>query len=136
MTSLLILVGSVDKVMHVNIHLKMDIDEVVTTGVRPHFDVLWALMMSSLFFLCVAFLRHQRRLRYFSVAFQGLKMQSYMPRLMHWVPLFFGDIPHDVPGALSLLDGTSSVGAARFHGDTPLRLHCPDDMKVSGSSAT
>ena len=35
MTSLLILVGSVDKVMHVNICLKMDVDKVVTTGVRP-----------------------------------------------------------------------------------------------------
>ena len=50
--------------------------------------------------------------------------------------VFFGDIPHDAPGVLSLLDGTSSTGATRFHGDTPLRLHCPDNAKVSGSSAT
>ena len=35
MTSVFLLDGSVDKVMHTNFYLKMDVDKVVTSGVRP-----------------------------------------------------------------------------------------------------
>ena len=48
--------------------------------------------------------------------------------------VFFGNILHDVPGVLLLLDSTSSTGATRFYGEILLRLHYPGNVLVLNRS--